>query len=520
MVEGGSYYLTRVLHLTDYLKTEHYLKFGLRFFVGDSTVPWKDRVELGLRDFLPFPSFQINRGRWENDLRAMNEVAGVVMLEDATVTSIDLSPGRGDHQVVLRHNQSGETRSLGCRWLIDATGRFRMLQRKLRLMKDNGHRASAAWWRLKGEFEVAAMVPESERAWHEQTNNRRYYSTNHIMGEGYWVWLIPLASGFTSVGIVADENVHPLKTFRTYERACDWLKKHEPRLAEYLCDEVPEDFLALKDFSYTSEQIFSEHRWACVGEAGLFSDPLYSIGLDFIGITNSLTTRMIELDLNNELTPEFVREINELALRELAEFSFSNYRNVMPGFKCPHVTIMKVWWDTALYFAFTLRLFYFNVLDYPEHFREFRERFHKVRTLNYSVQRLLYQWAMRTGKTVRKQYHDYSMSFLSDLLVGLFARPPRDGVFRGWDENFQRCEEWAQVMFRRALEETAPEKLAQFQEPFWVNAWALSLDSENWEKVRLLDPPTAPRSLQYMQEQVGELLSSVVDSAEEVPVMG
>ena len=35
-------------------------------------------------------------------------------------------------------------------------------------------------------------------------------STNHICGEGYWVWLIPLSSGPISIGIVADPRFHPV----------------------------------------------------------------------------------------------------------------------------------------------------------------------------------------------------------------------------------------------------------------------------------------------------------------------
>ena len=40
--------------------------------------------------------------------------------------------------------------------------------------------------------------------WHSRlAEGDRSFSTNHLMGEGYWVWLIRLASGATSVGIVA-----------------------------------------------------------------------------------------------------------------------------------------------------------------------------------------------------------------------------------------------------------------------------------------------------------------------------
>ncbi len=47
----------------------------------------------------------------------------------------------------------------------------------------------------------------------------RWMSTNHLMGKGYWVWLIPLGSGSTSIGIVADDDLHPCARINRYERA-------------------------------------------------------------------------------------------------------------------------------------------------------------------------------------------------------------------------------------------------------------------------------------------------------------
>lgn len=36
------------------------------------------------------------------------------------------------------------------------------------------------------------------------------------------------------------------------------------------------DFLAVRDYSYTSSQVFSADRWGCLGEAAAFADPFYS----------------------------------------------------------------------------------------------------------------------------------------------------------------------------------------------------------------------------------------------------
>ena len=50
-------------------------------------------------------------------------------------------------------------------------------------------------------------------AWQARVPIReRWHSTNHLMGRGYWFWLIPLGNGSTSLGIVADATIHDWHT--------------------------------------------------------------------------------------------------------------------------------------------------------------------------------------------------------------------------------------------------------------------------------------------------------------------
>ena len=66
-------------------------------------------------------------------------------------------------------------------------------------------------------------------------------STNHLMGEGYWVWLIRLASGATSVGIVADPAFHAFDEFNTLAKAKAWLREHEPQCAAVMAEHAAPD---------------------------------------------------------------------------------------------------------------------------------------------------------------------------------------------------------------------------------------------------------------------------------------
>src|SRR5207237_4072527 len=105
------------------------------------------------------------------------------------------------------------------RWVVDATGRASTLKRKLGLEKDVAHTINSAWLRLGGGINIDDWSEDPD--WHARMVERgfRGLSTNHLMGEGYWVWLIPLVSGPISIGIVADPRFHPYEDINTLEGA-------------------------------------------------------------------------------------------------------------------------------------------------------------------------------------------------------------------------------------------------------------------------------------------------------------
>ncbi|MFX7408724.1 hypothetical protein ABTJ09_20895, partial [Acinetobacter baumannii] len=84
----------------------------------------------------------------------------------------------------------------------------------LDLALPNAHDVNAVWWRVDGLLDPNDW--SQDEAWLSRcTPPDRWRSTNHLCGPGYWVWLIPLASGAHSVGIVCDAKMHPLSTMNT-----------------------------------------------------------------------------------------------------------------------------------------------------------------------------------------------------------------------------------------------------------------------------------------------------------------
>ena len=155
---------------------------------------------------------------------------------------------------------------LRTRWLLDASGRRAILGRQLDLTREVAHDSNAVWFRIDA---VVDSRPVSDAPhWHERCRPRTPLPlTNHLVGRGYWVWLIPLASAPRASGIVSDPSHFSLDQFPTFDKAMDWLDVHEPLVAKAVRDALAggaslQDYKLLKHFSYGCKQVFSADRWA------------------------------------------------------------------------------------------------------------------------------------------------------------------------------------------------------------------------------------------------------------------
>lgn len=185
-VEVQAHYLRDVLGLEEHLDAEQLRKFGLRmFFSHEGNTDITRRVEYGQVGSAPLPAYQLDRGRLENMLGQLVASRGVDFVSDCRVLKIDLRPEQDQHAISL---QQGDTqRRIEARWVVDATGRSALLKRKLGLAKKVEHQANAAWLRVDHPIDVNDWA--EDREWGERIPDRRL-STNHLMGPGYWVWLI------------------------------------------------------------------------------------------------------------------------------------------------------------------------------------------------------------------------------------------------------------------------------------------------------------------------------------------
>ncbi len=349
-VELGSWYLANTLGLRDHLDESQLRKFGLRFFFGAGGRSLETADELGVSDTFSTPTWQVDRGRLENELARRAGAQGVTLIGGARVKSVQ-TDGR---KRVLYDGPDGE-RTLESRWVVDAASRTSPLKRQLSLARANTHDVNASWFRVEGEIRVDDW--SSDPAWGQRTGERpRWLSTNQLMGPGYWVWIIPLASGATSIGIVADPQWHGLDEIRTEAASLAWLERFEPRLAAALKDHPLLDFAFLRHFSHDCEQLFSPDQWALTGEAGVFLDPLYSPGTDFIAISNSFITDLVSRDCAGQDIRVRSRAL-ETVYRSLYDNTLSIYQGLYGGFGDAHFMALKTTWDYCYYWSLLALLF-------------------------------------------------------------------------------------------------------------------------------------------------------------------
>ncbi len=392
-VEVGAHYFAHVLGFREHLESEQIRKFGFRFFFSEGRNDIDRCTELGVSELLPTPSWQLDRGRFENFLGEQARALGVEFRDGAMVRGIELDNAEAPH--VVTFVQAGETWQVSARWVVDASGRAGLIKRQRDLAQANDHDANAVWWRVDGFVDPDQWSDDPQ--WLARcTPPDRWRSTNHMCGPGYWFWLIPLASGAHSLGIVCDAKMHPLETMDTFDKAMAWLHEHQPQVARSL--EKPEhklqDFLFLRHFSYGCKQVFSGDRWALTGEAGLFLDPFYSPGSDFIAISNTYICDLIAKDRAGGSFAPYA-EIYQQLYFSFYENTLPLYQDQYPLFGDAQVMPVKVIWDYTYYWALLAPLFFGERLTDIALLGRLRPRFMRGRDLNLAVQALLRDWGAR-----------------------------------------------------------------------------------------------------------------------------
>ena len=352
-VEIGSHYLNHTLDLKQHFNERHLRKHGLRCFFGEPQNDFSQQDELGVSELFGIPAYQIDRGAIENYLQELVISEGVELIDGASTSDLEISETKKSITVSTLSGQ----RRINSRWIVDAAGRQSLVKNKLGLHKESKHKGNALWFRIDRQIKLDDW--SQDQAWQKRIkqDNTRWLSTNHLMGPGYWVWVIPLDNGATSIGIVMDDEAFASHDFSNYESTFEWLSKHHSRCAQAIDGADVLDYVVINDYSLDCKQMFSDQGWGLTGEAGVFADPFYSPGSDFIALNNSFITKLIDDDIKGQdirLNSQVFQFINQSFFNS----TMSLYTNEYGGFGDRQMMALKLVWDYAYYWGVLSLLFF------------------------------------------------------------------------------------------------------------------------------------------------------------------
>jgi flavin-dependent dehydrogenase len=321
--EMSGMFLTRRLALWHHLERSQLPKEGLRHWFSNAKVTGHANAsEAGGFHRSTVPSFQLRRDALDEHVLSLAVAEGAELWRPARVK--DVTVGEHDHEVVVE--EDGGTRTIRCRWVVDATGRVNFLGRKLGLIERNDeHPVAAMWVRWSGVRHIDDIAARNPELAARNCGSRRL-GTNHYMGHGYWIWVIPLQTGETSIGIVWDKRIVALHESRAREADFEAFLRAIPALAELIdgASPNPGDFRFYSHLPYVARQYMGK-GWALVGDAAAFLDPYYSPGLDHCAFSVENTVAIIGADAKGEPIDELVEIHNAAFQRSYWRFFRSIY---------------------------------------------------------------------------------------------------------------------------------------------------------------------------------------------------
>jgi flavin-dependent dehydrogenase len=360
-VEIAAVHLCKELGLHDYLIENHPPKYGLNFHwprdpsrsgtLDDYYTVWTNRNPT-------IAAFQIHRGTFERDLLRMNAAAGAQVLRER-VADLELRTGGEPHRVVLQ-DAEGSRREILARHLVDAAGRKFLIGKRI----DNvvrgpehhfGLNNGASWVRVKGVDRSrfhSGYDPLGAVASH-------YYGTNHFLGHGHWIWMIPIDmdTDEISIGVMHHHDVMPASSINTQEKLYAFLRANHRILYDLLQTGELVDFHYFGRPGHSSRRLFSPDNWYVIGDAAFIFDAFYSLGTSGIAFQVESVTEIVKAKLSADPAAEEKRaafdEFNRFFMKNMVH-TYRDHRRQLG-----HASIMswRIFYEYMLWYGTLVPLY-------------------------------------------------------------------------------------------------------------------------------------------------------------------
>ena len=284
-------------------------------------------------------TWQVERAEFDQLLFDRAGELGADCYDQTRVLDVVFDEDKQAKAVKLR-TRDGETKTVECKVVVDATGQSSMIAHKLGLREDIPNLKKAAIW---GYYKNARR---------DDGINSGATIIMHTVEKDSWFWFIPLSDDVTSIGCVGD-NEYMVKTELSVEDRYQLEISRCPGLQERLVDaERVGKLHVAKEYSYWTKQHAGE-GWVLVGDAFGFIDPIYSSGVYFAltmgdRAANSVIGAFEKNDFSGEQLGSWCEEFKAGSqwIRKLVEafyskeFSFGKFMAEHPEYKGNLVDIL------------------------------------------------------------------------------------------------------------------------------------------------------------------------------------
>lgn len=234
-------------------------KYGARMF----TATGRPSVRIGFADGLvpgPPRALQVIRSIFDEILLRACAKAGARVLEEHEAVRAERT---GEGWIVRARGQGGES-EIQARHVVDASGQDTFLARAQRTREmAEGHRRAAGYAHFRGV--PRASGPEAG-------------DLHIVVRSDGWLWLIPLADGTTSIGLVVQGDALRRSDLAP-EQAFEYALTHTPALAERTRDvQRITPVHTTSNYSYRSG-VAARDGAVVIGDALAFLDPVFSTGV-------------------------------------------------------------------------------------------------------------------------------------------------------------------------------------------------------------------------------------------------
>ncbi|WP_041524068.1 NAD(P)/FAD-dependent oxidoreductase [Gilvimarinus agarilyticus] len=217
--------------------------------------------------FTPGPgtTFQVERAHFDKLLADEAAARGVDIRFGQSITGF-ADTDAGSQLTVTA--EDGSVSHIGCRFVLDASGFGRVLPRLLEL-------------ETPSDFPVrqAFFTHVMDGITSDKFDRDKILVTVHPTERDIWYWLIPLSDSKCSCGVIIDEAKLAQRRSETPEQLLHELIAEAPVLADLLKNaQWPVAVNTLSGYSRSVKHLATE-RYALLGNAGEFLDPIFSSGI-------------------------------------------------------------------------------------------------------------------------------------------------------------------------------------------------------------------------------------------------